>query len=322
MDVKWAGYPRSYTSGRRRPIQFIVLHYTAGAEGPETAEAGASYDKRRTDGTSTHYFTDSLGPPVQEVPDGDRAHSARFHGNEIGVQIEICGTRQTRAQWLDATSTATLRTTAELTAMLCRRHDLPVRRLTTAQTRAAYYAAAGSRPKGITDHNACTFAFPEDGGDHTDVGPAFPWDVFMGWVQEFYDAEGDMSILGLKQGDTGERVKLLHRLLKTVGFPVPAADYDAGKYGTGTSEAVLAMRRALGSRAESGAAMSADAVEQLERHRIITYASAVAITGPKGDPGPAGPAGPPGKDGASVAVGALLQVSGALVIEDIGASDQ
>jgi N-acetyl-anhydromuramyl-L-alanine amidase AmpD len=178
----WVGYPRSYTAGRLRPPQFVTLHYTAGSEGPTSAENGVAYDKIRTDGTSTHYFTDSSGLALQEVPDGDRAHAALYHGNQIGIHIEICGTAQSRAQWLDPISLATLKTTAALTRELCQRHGFPMVRLTTAQTRAAWYAADGSRPRGINDHNAITLAFPEDGGTHTDVGPEFPWDVFMGLV--------------------------------------------------------------------------------------------------------------------------------------------
>lgn len=183
-SVLWVGYPASYTKGRTRAIQFVTLHYTAGSEGPTSAESGAHYDKIRTDGTSTHYFVDSEGPALQEVPDGDRSHAARFHGNEVGVHIEICGYRQTRAQWLDEVSQLTLRTTAWLVATLIKRHGLAFTRLTAEQTRAAYYAPMGQRPTGINDHYACTVAFPEDGGDHEDVGAEFPWDVFMGWVQE------------------------------------------------------------------------------------------------------------------------------------------
>jgi N-acetyl-anhydromuramyl-L-alanine amidase AmpD len=184
VSAIWVGYPKSYTPGRARPVQYVVLHYTAGAEGPTAAEDGADYDKRRTDGTSTHYFTDSLGPALQEVPDGDRAHTAFFHGNEIGIQIEICGTRQTREQWLDAASYPTLVTTAELVRELCDRHGLAKRRLTTAEVRAAYYATPAIRAacKGITDHAGVTYAYPEDGGTHTDVGDGFPWDVFMEMV--------------------------------------------------------------------------------------------------------------------------------------------
>ncbi len=184
VTIRWLGPPASYTAGRARRIQYVTLHYTAGSEGPTSAEAGVAYDKRRTDGTSTHYFTDSAGAAVQEVRDSDRAHAALWHGNEIGVHIEICGTAQTRAQWLDATSRATLETTAALVAHLCKTHALPAERLTVAQTRAAYYAVAAKRPRGINDHWTITRAYPEDGGTHTDVGPAFPWDVFMALVEQ------------------------------------------------------------------------------------------------------------------------------------------
>lgn len=189
-SVLWVGYPRSYTAGRNRKPQYVVLHYTAGHEGPTDAENGAAYDKKRLDGTSTHYFTDSAGPALQEVPEGDRAHAARRHGNEVGIQIEICGTRQTRAQWLDAVSLPTLQTTAWLVADICKRNGFPVKLLTVAQTRAAYYAAEGQRPFGITDHSRVTQAYPEDSGDHMDLGTEFPWDVFLPMVND--EMEGDM----------------------------------------------------------------------------------------------------------------------------------
>lgn len=179
----WAGYPRSYSPGRNRPVQYAVIHYTAGSEGPTSAEAGVAYDKTRPDGTSCHCFADS-NTVLREVPDVDRAHAARYHGNEIGLQLELCGTAQTRDQWLDPVSSATLRLGAKQVAEWCRDHALPVRRLTVAETRAAYYNTAGNRPKGIVGHVDCTQAYPEDGGTHTDPGREFPWDVFLQWVSE------------------------------------------------------------------------------------------------------------------------------------------
>jgi len=191
----WVGYPRSYTAGRARAPQFVVMHYTAGSEGPTSAEAGVDYDKNRADGTSCHAFFDSEGPGLQEVPFGDRSHSAFFHGNEIGIQYELCGTIQTRDQWLDANSYPMLVTAAYAVAYTCRTLGLEMRRLTTAEVRAAYYNAPGERPTGICDHKNVTDAFPEDGGTHTDVGPEFPWDVFMDLVLEG-DMAGDYGSLG------------------------------------------------------------------------------------------------------------------------------
>lgn len=186
----WVGYPASYTKGRNRPIQYVVIHTTEGSEGATSAEAGAAYDKRRTDGVSTHLFIDS-DSALQEVPFGDRAHAARFHGNEIGVQIELCGTaRQTVAQWHDPVSLAMLRLAAVEVAAICRAYEIPPVRLTVAQVRAAYHAPASSRPKGICGHYDVTRAYPEDGGSHTDPGPAFPWDELLAMVRA--ELEGDM----------------------------------------------------------------------------------------------------------------------------------
>lgn len=178
----WVGYPRWYSVGRNRPPQFVVVHYTAGSEGPASAENGAAYDKTRPDKVSTHVFADA-NSVVRELPDGDRAYAAFYHGNEIGLHLEICGTAQTRAQWLDEVSTATLQMAAKQAAEWCQQHDLEPRRLSVAETRAAWYNPASQRPGGIVGHVDITHAFPEDGGDHTDPGPEFPWDVFLGLVQ-------------------------------------------------------------------------------------------------------------------------------------------
>lgn len=198
----WVGYPRSWTAGRIRPPQFVVMHYTAGSEGPTSAENGAEYDKNRFDGTSTHYFVDSQGPALQEVPDGDRSHAARFHGNEIGIQVELCGTVQTRAQWLDPVSYATLVMAAALTREICDRHRFDLRLLTVEETRQAYYGK-DYRPTGVTDHGRVTAAFPEDNGDHTDVGDGFPWDVFMGLVVGEPPQGDEMQQMLVREGATG-----------------------------------------------------------------------------------------------------------------------
>jgi N-acetyl-anhydromuramyl-L-alanine amidase AmpD len=189
----WVGYPRSYTPGRTRQVQYVVIHTTEGGEGPTAAEDGAAYDKRRTDGVSTHLFIDQ-DSAVQEVPFGDRAHAARFHGNEIGIQVELCGRAgQTWAQWHDAASAAELRIAAVEVAAICRRFDLPARHMSIAEVRAAYYARDGARPKGICAHNDVTGAYPEDGGTHFDPGPNYPWNEFLAMVQAELEGGEDMG---------------------------------------------------------------------------------------------------------------------------------
>lgn len=190
----WVGYPRSYTPGRNRPIQYVVIHTTEGGEGLNAAENGAAYDKIRTDGTSTHLFVDP-NSALQEVPFSDRAHAARFHGNEIGIQIELCGyAGQSWAQWHDGASTAELHLAAKEVAAICRTYAIPVKHLTVAEVRAAYYNnAAGQRPKGICSHYDVTRAYPEDGGTHTDPGPSYPWDEFLAMVRAELNEEDDMD---------------------------------------------------------------------------------------------------------------------------------
>lgn len=178
----WAGPPRAYTKGRVRPVQYVVIHSTEGSEGINSAEAGVAYDKVRLDGTSTHLFVDSNNA-LMEVRYSDTAHAARTHGNACGIQVELCGVAgQTAAQWHDAASLPMLRIAAKEVAAICREFGLPVRRLSPAEVRAAYYNAPGQRPKGICGHVDVTKAYPEDQGSHTDPGPNFPWSEFLAMV--------------------------------------------------------------------------------------------------------------------------------------------
>jgi hypothetical protein len=54
------------------------------------------------------------------------------------------------------------------------------------------WTAYPASPKGIVGHVDCTIAYPEDGGDHTDPGPSFPWDVFLDLVREEMETD-DMT---------------------------------------------------------------------------------------------------------------------------------
>lgn len=105
-----------------------------------------------------------------------------------------------------------------------------------------------------------------------------------------YNMGDDM--IGLKRGDEGEEVTALQYVLIDSGFSPGAAD---GVYGAGTSAAVLAMRKSLGSNATSGDSITAAAYSQLLRALIRKQAGLIAKPGPRG---PEGPPGAPGKNGA------------------------
>jgi hypothetical protein len=167
--------PRSFSQGRPGgPPRIIFIHYTAGKEGPTAAEDGARYDRRRTDGTSAHYYVDS-NSVVQCVDTADRSHTALYNANLVGIHYELCGTRQSRADWLDSTSRATIRRAARQIARDMRKYDIPLKRLVGRQVRAG---------RGIAGHVDATRGWPEDGGTHTDPGTQFPWGVLFDDIEK------------------------------------------------------------------------------------------------------------------------------------------
>lgn len=267
----WVGPPRSYTSGRKMPVKVMAVHHTAGSEGPSSAENGAAYDKTRTDGTSTHAFADSNSVAV-EVTDDDRAHHARAHGNEIAIGLELCGTLQTRAQWLDAASLPTLRGGAMFSAEKVAKFGLAIRRLSVAEVRAAYFNSVSSRPAGFAGHADITAAFPEDNGDHTDPGPYFPWDVFLGYV-----AEETKKLIG----GTVDMPKLV-KINDGPGGPGSVFRSDGIVRGTfQTWEQALAWAKFWGT-----ATTDLPTIAWADADRLLGP-DVNTMKGPKGDPGPA-----------------------------------
>jgi hypothetical protein len=191
-DLPWV-QPRSYSTGRPGHQcsvtgkwypggpRFIVVHYTAGAEGYDDAEGGAAYDQRRTDGTSAHYYVDA-DSVVQCVRTADRSHTARWHGNLWGIHYELCGTAQTRAQWLDTVSRRTLRNAARQMARDMAKYKIPAGRIDTQSE------IRSTTARGVCGHVDWTNYWPDDGGGrgtHTDPGAAFPWDVLLADITEF-----------------------------------------------------------------------------------------------------------------------------------------
>jgi hypothetical protein len=207
-DLRWMP-PKSWTDANRTAVQLIVIHTTEGSEGPTSAEDGAGYDQRRTDGTSTHFFHDA-DSTVQCVRTADQAHAARAQGNRRGIQHELCGRAgQGAAGWDDQVSQGTLRQAAKQCARDAKKWGIPVRRLTVAQV------AAGD--KGICGHVDITHAFPQDNGTHTDPGPNFPWSQFLDLVRaEMEDDVTPDELLGYDPGD-GK------------GIPNPFADKGTNK---------------------------------------------------------------------------------------------
>lgn len=91
-------------------------------------------------------------------------------GNATSIGIELAGyARQTAAEWGDAYSRDVLRRASRLTAEVCARHGIPLRRLRAADL------LAGRR--GVTGHADVSEAFRKS--DHWDPGEGFPWRRFL-----------------------------------------------------------------------------------------------------------------------------------------------
>lgn len=156
--------------GARSVSQVVVIHATDNTAG---ASAEANYARTRPDKTSAHFYVDD-GAVIQALDTGRIAYGCLYHGNHISVQFELCG----RSNQI---SDATMRRAAPVVARVCREFGIPIRTVDAAGVR--------SGVKGICGHDAITAAFPEDNGDHTDPGGAFPWATFISYVTGGPDME-------------------------------------------------------------------------------------------------------------------------------------
>lgn len=261
-DLLWMP-PKSFTPGRRagQPTK-IGVHYTAGAEGYGNVDIdGAHYCQIRKDGTSAHYFVDA-DSVTQCVRTTDEAHTALEHGNDDAIHYELCGTAQTREQWLDAASRATIRIAARQMARDMRRHNIPLVRLTGRQVR-------DRNARGICGHVDFTTGWPEDGGTHTDPGPQFPWDVLFADIQDALNGD-DMS------AEAENKIDEIHRMLHDGKRMGP----DSGQTSNGGIPVAWIVRKV--SEIQATQALTLSEVDGTEEGQALILAAVQAIQA--GDP--------------------------------------
>ena len=220
--------PRSYTKGRVSSAypDVIFIHTTEGSEGRSSAEDGASYDQRRTDGTSTHFFVDQ-DSTVQCVLTSDEAHAARTHGNDKGIQIEVCGKAgQSATQWADAASLGAIDQAAGVAVAIRKKYGkarFPLINLTATQLRAGQ--------NGFAEHKDATYAWPEDDGTHTDPGPNFPWGLLF-------------SLITQKEQEAN--VQKSHPNLPLEGLTIPSVKYGDRDTDFGGYDIISRLQKVIG----------------------------------------------------------------------------
>lgn len=134
---------------------------------------------------------------------------------------------------------------------------------------------------GKNPHSSHAHVSVGDGPDGYSTGP---YDDTSSWGVA--DSIGDDDVIGLKEGDRGERVVALQALLNRAGYPVK----DDGVYGKATSAALLKLRRAdTPTTSGDGREVTGWALA----HLMCAVAKAQG-GGQKGEKGDRGPEGPPG----------------------------
>lgn len=154
----------------RDHIDWIVIH-TIECPRTDTAALGCARDFAVTsDARSAHYCIDN-GTIIHCVQEKDIAFAAPPNGP--GMQLEHAGrASMTMDQWADDYSTAMLLLSAQLSASISLRYDVPLVWLS------AQDLIDGRR--GFTSHAHISDAFHQT--DHQDPGPNFPQETYLEMV--------------------------------------------------------------------------------------------------------------------------------------------
>lgn len=161
-------HPSNYSLHRRTETRFVVVHCTDGCEGVhagrDVAAMFAAPIPPPGRPRSAHYVCDAA-TATRCVPDALTAWHCGHTGNALSVAVEICGRAgQTRAEWFDEASLATLCIAARVVADLCQVYGI--------EPMLADAAALSRGDGGITTHACVSAAWHES--THTDPGPQFP----------------------------------------------------------------------------------------------------------------------------------------------------
>lgn len=190
---------RHHGGNSNAPVTRLVIHATCPDVGyPSASKAGravstAHYFAEATRPASAHYVCD-VSATVQCLSEETIGFHAPPNSHSIGIEIcadggsrasfEKASHAYSREQWLSPQVWPAVERAAILARDICRRHHIPVRKLTTAQVK--------SGMSGICGHDNVSDAFRQS--DHDDPGPYFPWDEFIAAIQGKTTNKGELSM--------------------------------------------------------------------------------------------------------------------------------
>ncbi|MEE6138528.1 DUF4185 domain-containing protein [Mycobacterium sp. 050128] len=186
-----------YFDSRKAEVLWFVLHTEDGYS--KSARNLANYLCNNDSEVSYHYTVDNDGQ-LYNVVDTDNLANAVFEpGNSKSINLAFAGSfaRWSRQDWLDRMRHA-IEVAAYIAVRDARRYGLQPRVISPAD-------AARGEP-GITDHNGVRIATGK--GDHTDVGPGFPWDFFRQKLSEYV---GEVTTAAANMGTHLEQVEPIGR---------------------------------------------------------------------------------------------------------------
>ncbi|WP_066527108.1 peptidoglycan DD-metalloendopeptidase family protein [Corynebacterium bouchesdurhonense] len=172
FDIDWS--QKFWENGTYSPKRLIVLHTTENSA-KSTVEGVATFQLGPENTWKGAYtgLVDSRGAALRANTDDQKVPAAANISNSYGLHLSLVGwSSWKREEWL--AQEKMLRRAARIVADWSTKHGIPIRRLTAEQIKAGSW--------GITDHNGTRLAYGKT--THTDVGPGFPWDVFLEMVND------------------------------------------------------------------------------------------------------------------------------------------
>lgn len=225
--------PRGCEPRRGTRISLVAVHT---AEGATTAAGLQNFLDQPGVEASYHRLIDNT-QVLTYLPD-DVACWAMLSGNRRSVQLCFTGfAAWPRAEWL--AHDAMLRFGAGVAREWCTRYGIPAVKLTPAQV--------GADASGICGHWDWTLG--KHDGTHTDPGPNFPWDVFIGYVNQggppVPNPVGPDVIPFMEYGQTSDAIRHLQEFMNRA-FPSYSHLPVTGFYGDMTTAVIREFQRRVG----------------------------------------------------------------------------